>query len=70
MITLKWSVLHAGTHKNIPVTALSQDKSRSAFQVALQIQQAQAQYYYSVPEALPYFSNPSLKHLLNIVIPC
>lgn len=38
MITLKWSVLHAGIHRNILVAALSQDKSRSAFQVALQIQ--------------------------------
>lgn len=48
LITCKWWVLHAGTHKNIPATALSQGRSGSALQIALQIQYARAQHYYSV----------------------
>ena len=48
LTTFKWWVLHAGIHKNILATALSQGRSGSAFQIALQIQYAHAQHSYSV----------------------
>lgn len=57
LITSKWWVWHAGTYKNIPATALSQGRPGSAFQIALQVQYARAEHYYS---ACPKYSPVSL----------
>lgn len=48
LTTFKWWVLHAGTHRNIPATALSQGRSGSAFLIALQIQYTCEQQHYSL----------------------